>query len=331
MKKIFFSILAMAAMAACATDETVVAPKGEAIGFGAFVDNVTKAIDPSYNSSSNKISEIYVYGTVTGSSDTPVSIFDYTKVSDDNSVGYKSAWVCEKTQYWVAGADYQFAAVAGVAKSGVICTDYIPSSIVFTSNGTTDLVYGATTVEDASATGNATVAFDMEHLLAKVKFTVENTTNKGFADKNSGYYYKVTGVKITNAYTAGTVALSTKAWTVSGSNNNEVSFGNVTKSTDESAAADAIADRAVVTSNYERLLIPNNYTGLNVQFTLSLYLDNDSNLINSDTKNIPVDVNLTAGNAYNFKLEVSVGQEIEFTVNTLDEWDETNQTIYPQN
>ena len=320
MKKILFSILAMAAMAACATDETVVASKGEAIGFGAFVDNATKAIDPSYGSS-NKINEIYVYGTVTGSSETPVAIFEHTRVYA-NGADYNQDWKCEKTQYWIAGANYQFAAVAGVAKTGVTCTNGIPSSIEFTSDGTTDLVYGTAAVTNANATGNATVAFEMAHLLAKVKLTVENTTNKGYTDKNSGYYYKISNVRITNAYTAGTVAVPAKTWTVSGTPG-EVALGNVTKSTTAEAAADQIADRAVVTSNYERLLIPNDYTTtkLQVKFNIQLCLNNDSNVINSETdKTVEVPVNIECGKSYNFKLEVSVGQEIKFTVKTLDEW-----------
>lgn len=320
MKKLFFGILAMAAMAACATDETVVAPKGEAIEFGAFVDNVTKAIDPSYNDS-NKISEIYVYGTVTGSNNTPVSIFEHTRVYADGA-GYNEDWKCDVTQYWVAGADYQFAAVAGVAKTDVTCPNGIPSSIAFTSNGTTDLVYGTAAVNNANATGNATVAFDMAHLLAKVKFTVENTTNKGFEDKNSAYYYKISNVRIANAYTAGTVAVPAKTWTVSGAPG-AVVLGNVTNIAEESAAATAIADRAVVTSNYERLLIPYNYTTtkLQVKFNIQLCLNDDSNIINTETdKTVEVPVNIECGKSYNFKLEVSVGQEIKFTVKTLDEW-----------
>ena len=321
MKKLFFGILAMAAMAACATDETVVAPKGEAIGFGAFVDNVTKAIDPSYNSSTNKISEIYVYGTVTGSSDASVSIFKHTRVYADGA-GYNEDWKCDVTQYWVAGADYKFAAVNGVADTAVTCTNDIPSSIAFTSNGTTDLVYGTAAVNNANATGNATVAFDMAHLLAKVKLTVENTTNKGFADKNSGYYYKISNVRIANAYTAGTVAVPAKTWTVS-DDAGVVALGNVTNLTTAGAAATAIADRAVVTSNYERLLIPYDYTDnkLQVKFDIQLCLNEDSNIINTETdKTVEVPVNIECGKSYNFKLEVSVGQEIKFTVKTLDEW-----------
>lgn len=327
MKKLFFGILAMAAMAACATEETVVASKGEAIGFGAFVDNATKAIDPSYGSS-NKINEIFVYGTVTGSNNTPVAIFEHTRVYADGA-GYNEDWKCDQTQYWIAGANYEFAAVNGVADTAVTCADGgIPSLIEFTSNGTTDLVYGTAAVTNANATGNATVAFDMAHLLAKVKLTVENTTNKGYNDKNSGYYYKISNVRITNAYTAGTVTVPAKTWDVSG-NPGVVALGNVTNLTTPEAAADKIADRAVVTSNYERLLIPNDYTTtkLQVKFNIILCLNDDSNVINSETdKTVEVPVNIECGKSYNFKLEVSVGQEIKFTVKTLDEWGDDIET-----
>ena len=45
MKKIFISIMAIAALAACNKEEAVETQKGDAIAFGdAFVDNATKAI-----------------------------------------------------------------------------------------------------------------------------------------------------------------------------------------------------------------------------------------------------------------------------------------------
>ena len=55
MKKILFSVLAMAAFAACSNEEQIATPQGEAITFGAFVDNSVRAVeaeDPSYTSAS---------------------------------------------------------------------------------------------------------------------------------------------------------------------------------------------------------------------------------------------------------------------------------------
>ena len=337
MKKILLSVFAVAALASCAQDEIVGKYNQEAIGFGnAFVDNATKAIDPSY-SASNLLKEIFVYGTVTGTSTQPVSIFDYVRVWNDNTNAediYNKEWQCGLTQYWVAGADYKFAAVAGIAKDKVQVAEGIPSKLDFTSNGETDLVYGYLEREDVSATNNAMVAFTMSHLLSKVKFTVTNTTNQG-TSHDSGYYYKVTGIKFTNAYTAGDYTINnTKTtvddkvvWTVGGTwatkgTAGEIAFGNATNSTAAGADADAIADRDVVTSNYERLVVPCDYTTnkLNVNLTLALYLNNDSNCVNTDVKDIPVAVNLEPGKAYSFNINVSVGQPIQFTVTSNPTW-----------
>lgn len=329
MKKIILSILAVATLASCAKEETLSYDR-EAIGFGnAFVDNAVRAIDPSYGKN-NLLKEIYVYGTVTGTTDTPVSVFDYTRVWTDAEDGnYTELWNCATTQYWVSGADYKFAAVAGVGKANVTCTNGIPSSINFTSNGTTDLVLSdIVTREDVAATGNKMVAFTMSHLLSKVKFTVTNTTNQG-TEHNSGYYYKVSNIKLLNAYTAGTYTVADKVangtWEATG-NTGEVAFGNATNATTDYAAAANIADRDVITSNYERLLVPHNYTDLlQVQFDLALYMNSDDNKINEELgKKVPVDVNLEAGKAYNFALTVSVGQPIQFTVTANPTW--TNAT-----
>ena len=336
MKKILFAMFAVAALASCAQDEIVGKYNQEAIGFGnAFVDNATKAIDPSY-SASNLLKKIYVYGTVTGTSNTPVSIFTHEEVWNDAEAEadiYNKLWQCRKTQYWVAGADYKFAAVAGIDQGKVTAVNGIPTEFDFTSNGETDLVYGYLEREDVGATGNAMVAFTMSHLLSKVKFTVTNTTNQG-TSHDSGYYYKVTGIKFTNAYTAGDYTISnTKTtvdgkdvWTVGGTwvtkgNAGEIAFGNATNSTSD-PAAEAIADRDVVTSNYERLVVPCDYRTdkLNVNLTLALYLGDDAHCVNTDNKNIEVPVNLEPGKAYNFNINVSVGQPIQFTVTTNPTW-----------
>ena len=65
MKKFFFGILAIAALAACSNEEQIAAPKGEAIAFGnAFVDNSVRAIDPSYGAT-NKVDGVDVRNHIT--------------------------------------------------------------------------------------------------------------------------------------------------------------------------------------------------------------------------------------------------------------------------
>ena len=68
MKKLFLSVFAIAALASCMQDETLGAAQRENIVFeNAFVDNATKAIDPSITTNGkNAIDTFQVWGTTQG-------------------------------------------------------------------------------------------------------------------------------------------------------------------------------------------------------------------------------------------------------------------------
>ena len=64
MKKILLAALAFGALVSCSKDE-LISESRQAIEFGnAFVDNSTRATDPSY--SANNIESFKVYGTIKG-------------------------------------------------------------------------------------------------------------------------------------------------------------------------------------------------------------------------------------------------------------------------
>ena len=206
----------------------------------------------------------------------------WTEAADGD---YTKLWNCATTQYWISGADYKFAAVAGIAKGNVTTTNGIPTSLTFESTGTTDLVAGYVEKNDVAATGNGYVAFKMKHLLSKAKFTINNTTNQADDTKTSGYYYKVTNIQLTNAYTSGTCALTyngtdnvSGAWNTTDSTAG-VNFGHATDATTAVTESEAtkIGDRVKVTSNHEYLIIPGDYTStkLEVKFDIALYNSND--------------------------------------------------------
>ena len=339
MKRLLLSVFAIAALASCMQDE-VISQDQQAIDFGTpFVDKATKAIDYSY-SATNLLKEIYVYGTVKGTATAPVSIFEHEKVwttADDGD--YTKVWNCNKTQYWIPGAAYKFVAVNGMGNTktdAIELENGLPKTLEFTSNGQTDLVAGY--VETTAGTTNSVVSFTMSHLLSKVKFTVKNTTNASDDTATSDFYYKVTDIKLTNAATSGTCTLTCNsnntvsgAWT---STPGVVSFGNATNATVKGAenVAVEIGDRAKVTSHDELLVVPAIYPNeddkkLGVQFTIGLYAKNGDNNPSNDavinepaTKTVAVPVEFVAGNAYNFIIEVSVGQKIQFTVAANPTW-----------
>ena len=341
MKKLLLSVFAIAAMASCMQDE-VISQDQQAIDFGTpFVDKATKAIDYSY-SATNLLKEIYVYGTVKGTATNPVSIFEHEKVWTEAQDGdYTKAWQCNKTQYWIPGADYKFVAINGMGDTktnaiGVV--DGLPQTLNFSSIGQTDLVAGyvETTAATDTSVKNPDVSFNMSHLLSKVKFTVINETNKG-ETATSDFYYKVTEIKLLNAATSGTCTLAyTSGNPVAGTwvlGTTGVSFGDATNGTSNVVA---IGDRAEVTSHHELLVVPATYgvdNKLKVSFNIGLFttdkVGNEVAINNLAEKTPEVQANLVAGHAYNFIIKVSVGQPIQFTVASNPTWAvDADQIVY---
>ena len=104
MKKIFILLLAIATLAACNKSEVVDVNPGEAIQFGnAFVDNATKATDPTYGAVA--LEKFNVYGTVTGAGNTNVvNIYNGTEVTGTVAKLYEASAI----QYWFTEQDHTF-------------------------------------------------------------------------------------------------------------------------------------------------------------------------------------------------------------------------------
>ena len=299
MKKILISILALVAVTACNKEEIVDANPGDAIAFGnAFVDNATKAAtDPSLGTTYKPLTAFSVWGTVTNTSGTPVAIFANDNVT--GTVGENSTWNCTtKTQYWIEGAKYNFAALvnAGNVELG--------AEVTYEADGSTDLLYAKSTEYTGQKAGsNVKVALTFEHLLSKAKFTVTNTT------EDTDYSYSVTGIKITNTLASGTYTVSTENWAAT--EREELAFGNI----------ENVVKGTPVECASEMLLIPGEYTA-SVEFTVNLYYKN--NLISTTsytgTTAKTAEVNFTKGYAYNFNITVGLNDPIQFTVTTNPSW-----------
>lgn len=294
MKKTFIAILAVAALAACNKAEVVEVNPGEAIAFGdAFVDNATKATDPTYGTVA--LTKFNVYGTVTGKGEGTgtVNIFAGDEVT--GTVG-ENVWSCANKQYWIDGATYNFAAVVDAT---VATKDANDMPLTLTTDGKKDVLYAEATAT-GKASGNGKVNFTFNHLLSKAMFTVTSNT----AD---GYYYSVKNIQITDAYQNGTYTIATGTWAVS--TTGVTSFGNI-----ENVTA---ADTNGKTCASEVLLIPTT-EDFNVTFTVELYKGNTLLSTKNYTKTVTND--LVKGNAYNFTLALSVGELIQFTVTSNPTW-----------
>lgn len=339
-KKIFIAVLALAAVAACNKAEVVEQSAANAIAFdNAFVDNAVKSVvDPSITNATLK--DFAVYGFVQGA-----VLFDGVQVSKDitnNELG--SDWKYAGTQYWIAGANYNFNAVAPMTDGGWTKTAATATSttLSFTNNGTTDLLYALAT-QQGQVSSNAAVAFSFRHVLSKVKFSFENAYNATNAT------IKVKDIVITNPHkTANVVLDANTTWSDQAVDNATedkftLSFG---MATDAEATKDvkedvevAYAYGATYESQNERFLIPSTSYAYNVTFTVELLVSGQKVATYNHT--VTATFAPAPGNSYDIKAVINAenidpnhAQEpIEFTVSTLPGWNTaTNVNAqYPQN
>ena len=310
MKKVIFALAAVVALAACSKEQTIIADRGEVIGFDSFVENSTRATDPTYGAVD--LTSFKVYGTVTGTAGT-VNIYDGVVVS--GTVG-NADWShdAQYNQYWIPGADYSFAAV--VDANAVAQDSYkMPTALTYNTEGQKDLLFATAAVDNAVA-NQGRVNFNFEHLLSKAQFTVTSNAM-------GGYYHSVTNIKVSN-FETGTYTIAYAdtnkdgkddgAW--AGTTAANISFGNV---------AEVTASSGAKTNATQMLLVPNAAT-FNVTFTVNLY-KNDT-WLGTETITKAVDADLVKGNSYNFTIACSVGNPIKFGVTNDPTWgDTTDVTI----
>lgn len=305
MKKIFCAVLALAAMASC-SKEYIVAENKQAIGFGeAFVDNGTRA---DY-STTEKISEFKVYGTMTGNSNT-VQIFNAATVSRPNDlVDYDATkpWVCPVTQYWVPSASYKFAAIVdGVATP----TKGLPATIPFTvadGDDNKDLLY-ATATATTGVDGTPSVplvAFTFNHLLAKLQFDMVNKLSEG-------YSIKVTSLTVENVMKDGLYTIAQSKWETTTTDKTTLTFGE----------SDTFGFSRNSYMEEARQILPVEQT-LAVTVVYDIYY-NDGNgggdqKISTATKTGEIDETFAMNTVYDITAEIS-GNEIKFTVEAVNDF-----------
>ena len=341
MKKLIFALAAIA-LAACSNEETIELNRTEAISFDkTFVDNSTRSVvDPSFTNE-NLFTDFAVFGHVQ-----EAVLFNGVTVSKTITNGdLSSAWKYEGTQYWIAGAKYNFSALApktngGWSNAATSVNDEfntITTTFDFTNNGTTDLLYSEFEGYEGKLTSNAQVAFTFRHILSKVKFSFENAYNASAAT------LRVYDVKITNAYKTAEAELY-----VYKSSDDQTS--NFTKWENQAQATDFILDFGAATDDEattdkendatvafgygktyetqkELFLIPGMiHGGYNVTFKVDLLVNGTK--ITTYEHTATVTFTPAAGYSYDIKAVVnaenidpeSKQEPIEFTVTSIGGW-----------
>ena len=316
MKKIFIAMMAMAAFAACATEDTIVTPQGAAIAFGdAFVDNATKAIYEK----ADDIQGFTVFGNVVATADvataTPVALYGDGAAVTRDGAALGAAWSCDVTRYWTPSCTFNFAAIAN--HDGVTVVDGIPTAINYTvaNDDTNDLIYGvATATTDSSCVPSGSVndakvvAFTMVHLLSRVQLSFQN----GVDTPDDAYSYAISNITVSTwdkgIYTIG----KPTPWAQDGTGSAELAY----------AAVDAVSEGATVASATANVVIPGSSVTVSFNYALKLNGTTIYNGVVSGT--IPSSVTLEKGHSYNLKAEFTLENKIQFTVsngeNSLAAW-----------
>ena len=328
MKKIFFAVVALAAMTACENDEMVRYDKGATIGFSnAFIDNATRtAIDGSHTTA--ELSSFQVYGAVEGpTAGTFVNIFSDVEVTKEKKAdtdihgedanGVVNTWYYAESnvQYWLPGKDHKFAAVVDATVSA---TDGggMPTQLTVNAKQQKDALYASHSVNDYAGT-YTNVAFTFGHILSKVKFTAV------VAKMAPAYTYKVSGIKIVGAADGGVYTIGAATPWAPNATTYDPEFGNIVETATAEGAAAVALNNKTLESNYSRLLVPQTITKISCD--VELYKGN--NLISQETKTIEPTggVTLAEGCSYNFVLNLAApGMPITFSAEAVNTWGPDN-------
>lgn len=343
MKKLFISMLAVAAVVACSKEETIIEQAPEAIAFDTFVENATRA-DADTDITTANLEAFDVYASIVKADGTAGVILDREDVTRSVSEG-NYTWGYTNTQYWIPGNSYTFAAIApanhtswsyavtgGNAHNGVISFNNE------TAAANVDLIYAEsdrTLSNDKLTSAPAKVAFTFNHELSRARFTFVNTIAAA-----SNITLKIDSVRVTNAYRTGTLAVTggaTATTWAAADNTYEIAFANDSAIIPGAGTKDAEGN---VLSNSEttehHYLIPA-ATTYNVAFVVSVY--QAGVLVGTYNRSAEFTTDADKGASYDVKAALTTmnilpeGEQfypIEFTVTKVEDWtqfSEVNGTV----
>ena len=321
MKKVIFALAAVVALAACSKEQTVVADRGDTIGFDSFIENATRVTGKEFTS----VDSFQVWGTVKGNAMTsPMSLYNGALVERNGAVD-GAAFKCSQTEYWIPSATYNFVALAG--HNGVTLANDMPATISYTADGETDLIYtkeGETITTNpqsvpSGVNGNGCVAFNFNHLLSKVHFKFTN------ASKSANYKFIIKDIKVSGQYTSGTYTIGAETpWAATGAVDTDDAWSFGTTGTT------AIAQTKDATSDYARLFIPGKQK-LTISFTRELWVADETSPRSTDiiTSEEPLEVDLKENGAYTISVTLDAGTAISFTLDALGGWDSKTDISIP--
>lgn len=304
---------ATAFLASCSNDDTVEVNPQNAIGFSTFVDKSTRATDVT----TENLASFSVWAYQGTDAILTKETVSETITNDELT----SDWKYVNTQYWIAGQNYAFHAIAPVTPETGDSYTYngnsAAPSISFTNGaGLTDLIYADASVEGATADQGA-VELTFSHLLSRVRFNF----SEDFV--NDDITIKVTDLMISGVASAGTY---TNAWALTQEQTADYSF----TFDSQEAWSTSIAS--------EHLYFIPATQDLNISFTVQAFQAGVALAEASDKTATVEGFAMTAGNSYELTATFSADNvtdeddklnPIEFTVTAVTAWgdDWTNQAV----
>ena len=317
MKKILSIVLAAAVLVGCNKENTLGSLEQPEIGFGkAFVNSTVKATDLNKGNLEN----FGVFGALTVNNNTG-KIFNNDKVY---KVG--SDFKYDNTQYWIPNAQYFFTAIAPYqsgdeAKWSYTTENAHTGTITYDASSDIDLLFAYVKPEQTPSTITSQpekVSFTFDHMLSRARFTFVNEV-----PAVSNITFKITDVKVLDAYKVGTLPVANGAagtWAAATSNNTyAVAFSN---------NAAVIPGKADNVTNYEstahHYILPVAKT-LNVTFKIEIFQAGVS--LGTYDRATTVDITPAKGMSYDLKANLTVKNAlpnalhpIEFQVNKINDW-----------
>lgn len=352
MKKSLLMLGAAAMMlASCTQNEVMEVAESRAIGFDAFVNNSTKAVEEI---TKDNIEDFWVFGGYNSDADNWVNF--YTNVQVEGAAAgtaTSNTWTPKELAYWQIDKMHNFGAYAN-GKSGLttgVSYNAKDNKLTFSnySGGESDLIAATASGLTWNGTDPATpnkVSFTFKHMLSKIVFTFKTQASKD-------YIMKVTNLKIngvaepaSGAIKAanGTLTDETVAWEATGTNG-EYTFADIADYADGTQGTDGYFSKA----SEARFVIPQDNTNLTASFHIAVYAESapETVLWEKDFNGISLKYNSTGlgtanewteGFYYNYIAIINPDQvdpdgettPIEFTVNTVEGWTEANDNTIVQ-
>lgn len=290
-------------LAACSNDEMVQAPEATPIGFDSYIGKTTRADDATLSNVKN----ITVYGYL-GDAGAP-KLFDGQIVSNTSGM-----WEYSPLQYWTAGKNYLFTAVASPASSGnnhysyawddarptAIENFYGSGTIGFTNtpaaaSGNEDLIYAYNTATTPTSLTDQPdrVPFAFKHALSRVMFTFKN------AMASDAYTIKVYDLYIDNTASEGSLKLGEEnpKWTTVGTTSLVLRPDYFVPKSGEAANNSQVASGT-------KFIIPET-KALTISFKIDLIVDKTTINTYTHSERVLPEVGFQNGYSYNFVAEIT--------------------------